>query len=218
MLVGGSEAVSRVALACFNRLGAVDPQWCRPFDRGRKGTVMGEGAAVLVLESADHLRQRGGRCYARAEGWGWSCDGHHATIPEPSGRAATLAVTHALADAGLGPDAIDAVLAHGTGTELNDLVESKVLAEALGPRCPTVPVCALKGKLGHSGGAAGAFQCLTACLVLAHGVLPPTGNVPELDPRCPLLLPDRPLTGAFRHILMSSYAFGGNNVSLIVSA
>ncbi len=218
MLVGGAEAVSRVALACFNRLAALDPECCRPFDCGRRGTVMGEGAAMLVLESAEHARRRGcGRCYGVIEGWGWSCDSFHVTIPEPTGKIAAQAALAALTDARLSPSDIDCVLAHGTGTEQNDLVEGKVIATVLGERAATVPVCAIKGNLGHSGGAAGAFQCLTAALIFERGEAPATGNLSEVDERCPLhLLQQAAPADGIRNILINSYAFGGNNVSLIV--
>ncbi len=215
MLAGGSEAVSRVAMACFNRLHAFDPEACRPFAAGRRGTVMGEGAAVMVLESEGHLRRRGGRAYARVEGAGWSCDGHHPTIPEPSGQRAVEAVQRALAEAGLSAGDIDCVLAHGTGTEQNDLMESVMIEQLFGAR--PVWVSGVKGKLGHGGGAAGAFQCLTGALVLDRGLLPPTGNVAEVDPRCHIhLARGAPVPGAFRHVLLNSYAFGGNNISLIL--
>jgi 3-oxoacyl-(acyl-carrier-protein) synthase len=219
MLVGGAEAVSRVALACFNRLSAIDPECCRPFDRGRQGTVMGEGAAMLVLESAEHAGRRGcKRSYGVIQGWGWSCDSYHVTIPEPTGKIAAQAALAALADARLSPIAIDCVLAHGTGTEQNDLVESKVISTVLGDRAATVPICAIKGNLGHSGGAAGAFQCLTAALIFEHDEVPATGNLSQVDQRCPINLVRQatPVDGV-RNILINSYAFGGNNISMIVS-
>jgi 3-oxoacyl-[acyl-carrier-protein] synthase II len=220
MIVGGAEAISRVAMGCFNRLVAFDPEVCRPFDAGRKGTVMGEGAAVLVLESEDHARRRGWtRSYACVAGEGWSCDAHHATIPEPSGRHGVRAARKALEAAQLGAGDVDAVLVHGTGTEQNDLTESAMLEQMFGDRPEGIWVCAVKSKLGHGGGAAGAFQCLTGALVLKHGVLPPTANITQLDPRCRIRCPsDAPFRSAFRNVLMNSYAFGGNNISLILGA
>lgn len=218
MIVGGAEAISRVAMGCFNRLVAFDPEVCRPFDAGRKGTVMGEGAAVLVLESDEHARRRGwGRSYAVVAGEGWSCDAHHATIPEPSAHHAARAARRALDAARLGEDDVDAVLVHGTGTDQNDVMESAMLTQMFGDRPEGIWVCAIKSKLGHGGGAAGAFQCLTGALVLQQGVLPPTANIVELDPRCPIRHSGAgPVRAAFRNILMNSYAFGGNNISLIL--
>ena len=217
-VAGGAEAVCRVAMGCFNRLSAIDPVACRPFDADRRGTVMGEGAAILVLESEEHLRRRrGSRVYGQIEGAGWSCDGHHTTIPEPSGKHALAAARRALAEASLDAGAIGCVLAHGTGTTQNDQMESLMLRELFGERADEVWVCGVKGKLGHGGGAAGAFQCLTAALVLDRGIVPPTGNVSSVDPSCRVRL-DRGHGQAARveHVLMNSYAFGGNNISLIM--
>ncbi|AEM87519.1 beta-ketoacyl synthase N-terminal-like domain-containing protein [Streptomyces violaceusniger] len=222
VIAGGAEAYSRVALACFNRLGAIDPERCRPFAAERRGTVFGEGAAVLVLESASHARARGARTvYGRLAGAGWSCDAHHATAPEPSGeqieRAMRVALGEAGAGAGVGPGAgsgsggLGFVIPHGTGTALNDVVESRVL-DALTPRTPLYSVKAL---IGHTGGAAGAFAALAASLVLHHKTLPPNVPVGTPDPECavPLAYGSTPMTGAYG--LVNAYAFGGNNISLV---
>ncbi|MFJ1995415.1 beta-ketoacyl synthase N-terminal-like domain-containing protein [Streptomyces asiaticus] len=234
VIAGGAEAYSRVALACFNRLGAIDPERCRPFAAERRGTVFGEGAAVLVLESATHARARGARTvYGRLAGAGWSCDAYHATAPEPSGEQIERAMREALREAGAGTAAgagtgtaaesgagsgsgsgsggLGFVIPHGTGTELNDVVESRVL-DALTPRTPLYSVKAL---IGHTGGAAGAFAALAASLVLHHRTLPPNVPVGERDPECAVSLPSgsAPMTGAYG--LVNAYAFGGNNISLV---
>ncbi|GAA1108195.1 MULTISPECIES: beta-ketoacyl synthase N-terminal-like domain-containing protein [Streptomyces violaceusniger group] len=222
VLAGGAEAYSRTALACFNRLGAIDPERCRPFAAERRGTVFGEGAAVLVLESATHARARGARTvYGRLAGAGWSCDAYHATAPEPSGEQIERAMREALREAGAGTGTesgaepgsggLGFVIPHGTGTELNDVVESRVL-DALTPRTPLYSVKAL---IGHTGGAAGAFAALAASLVLHHRTLPPNVPVGERDPECAVPLPSgsAPMTGAYG--LVNAYAFGGNNISLV---
>ncbi|CDR09543.1 beta-ketoacyl synthase N-terminal-like domain-containing protein [Streptomyces iranensis] len=218
VIAGGAEAYSRVALACFNRLGAIDPERCRPFAAERRGTVFGEGAAVLVLESATHARARGARTvYGRLAGAGWSCDAYHATAPEPSGEQIERAMREALREAGAGSGAesgsggLGFVIPHGTGTELNDVVESRVL-DALTPRTPLYSVKAL---IGHTGGAAGAFAALAASLMLHHRTLPPNVPVGEQDPECAVQLPSgsAPMTGAYG--LVNAYAFGGNNISLV---
>ncbi|MBI0296718.1 beta-ketoacyl-[acyl-carrier-protein] synthase family protein [Streptomyces sp. PRKS01-29] len=242
VIAGGAEAYSRVALACFNRLGAIDPERCRPFAVERQGTVFGEGAAVLVLESASHARARGARTvYGRLAGAGWSCDAYHATAPEPSGEQIERAMREALREAGAeagsgtgsesgsgsgsesgsgteagsgagsGSGGLGFVIPHGTGTELNDVVESRLL-DALTPRTPLYSVKAL---IGHTGGAAGAFAALAACLVLHHKTLPPNVPVGEQDPECAVPLPSgsAPMTGAYG--LVNAYAFGGNNISLV---
>ncbi|MBO3679166.1 beta-ketoacyl synthase N-terminal-like domain-containing protein [Streptomyces sp. NEAU-YJ-81] len=222
VIAGGAEAYSRVALACFNRLGAIDPERCRPFAAERRGTVFGEGAAVLVLESASHARARGARTvYGRLAGAGWSCDAYHATAPEPSGEQIERAMRVALGEAGAGAGAgsgaesgsggLGFVIPHGTGTALNDVVESRVL-DALTPRTSLYSVKAL---IGHTGGAAGAFAALAASLVLHHKTLPPNVPVGTPDPECsvPLAYGSAPMTGAYG--LVNAYAFGGNNISLV---
>jgi 3-oxoacyl-[acyl-carrier-protein] synthase II len=213
VVAGGAEAYSRVALACFNRLGAIDPLRCRPFDRDRSGTVFGEGAAVLVLESARHARDRNApRRYARLAGAGWSCDAYHSTAPEPTGRQIVRAMRGALEEAGTDPDQVGCVVPHGTGTELNDVVESHALNEVLGERNP--PLYSLKGLVGHTGGAAGALAALAGALILRHHTVPPNVALGELDPECKIALSDarQPLDGSC--VLVNAYAFGGNNVSL----
>lgn len=219
VVTGGAEAYSRVALGCFNQLRAVDPVRCRPFDRHRAGTVFGEGAAMLVLEAEEHARQRGAAAYARLAGTGWSCDAYHPTAPEPAGAQIVRAMRAALAEAGATPDAVGCVVPHGTGTELNDVVEGRALQEVLGERCAEVPLQSLKALIGHTGGAAGALATLAAVLIVHRGVVPPNVPLDELDPECAVWVPQGeavPLTRP--SALVNAYAFGGNNVSLYVEA
>ncbi|MET8012190.1 beta-ketoacyl-[acyl-carrier-protein] synthase family protein [Streptomyces sp. NPDC005271] len=218
VIAGGTEAYSRTALACFNRMGAIDPERCRPFAAERRGTVFGEGAAVLVLESAAHARARGvPHVYGRLAGTGWSCDAHHATAPEPGGAQIERAMREALRDAGAGagPDGLGFVLPHGTGTGLNDVVESRILAAVLGASACRTPLYSLKALIGHTGGAAGAFAALAAVLVLHHRTLPPNVPIGARDPDCPVPLPlaSAPMTAPYG--LVNAYAFGGNNISLV---
>jgi 3-oxoacyl-(acyl-carrier-protein) synthase len=217
MLVGGADAYSRLVAGCFNRLGAMDGRCCRPFDRDRSGTLFGEGAALMLLESEASVRRRGARPLAEVKGFGWSCDGYHSTAPDPTGKEVEVALHRAFADAGVGPEAIDCVLPHGTGTLLNDQVESEVLNRVLGERMADIPACAVKARVGHSGGAAGAFSCLTAALIVSRGMVPPTPNVNVPDPSCRIrLLTGAPLAADVRHVLVNASAFGGNNASLIL--
>ncbi|MFI9237449.1 beta-ketoacyl-[acyl-carrier-protein] synthase family protein [Streptomyces sp. NPDC053079] len=218
VVAGGAEAYSRVALGCFNRMGAVDPHACRPFHRERGGTVFGEGAAVLVLESAEHARARGAvRRYATLAGSGWSCDAHHLTAPDPQGAQIRRAMTDALHDAGAAASSVGCVVPHGTGTRLNDVVESEALGAIFGDG-PAPPLYSLKALIGHTAGAAGALGALTGALILDHRTVPP--NLPlgaDQDPQCPVRLPQGgpiPLTG--RHVMVNAFAFGGNNVSLVL--
>ncbi|MFC5152656.1 beta-ketoacyl-[acyl-carrier-protein] synthase family protein [Streptomyces amakusaensis] len=217
VVAGGAEAYSRVALACFNRLGAVDPERCRPFDARRAGTVFGEGAGIMILESAEHARaRRAPRVYAELAGEGWSCDAHHATAPEPAGTQIVRAMRAALEQAGASADEVGCVVPHGTGTELNDVVESGALHTVLGERAARTPLYSLKALVGHTGGAAAALGTVAAALMLHHGKVPPNRPVAELDPECRVRLPESevPLEGRFA--LVNAYAFGGNNVSLVL--
>lgn len=215
MLVGGAEGFSRVALGCFNRIGGLDPKSCRPFAGDRQGTVFGEGAAAMVLEAGSHARRRGARAYARIKGCGWSCDAHHATAPEPSGQQIKLAVQRAMADAGSRPGDVSHVVPHATGTELNDLVESRMMREVFGEQ-PLV-VCAIKSRIGHGGGAAGAFSCLTGALIVHRGAAPFTLAAGKVDPRCSLSLAAAGRQPrAVGQVLVNAYAFGGNNISMIL--
>jgi len=219
VVAGGAEAYSRVSLACFNRMGAIDPVACRPFHRDRAGTVFGEGAAVFVLESDEHAHRRGAtHHYATLAGSGWSCDAYHVTAPEPSGEQIARAMTDALEDAGTSAESIGCVVPHGTGTTLNDVLESDVLAAVFGERSAHVPVYSLKALIGHTAGAAGALGALAATLILDRGRIPPNVAMGDAqDPHCRIDLPQGapiPLTG--RHVMVNAFAFGGNNVSLVL--
>ena len=218
VLAGGAEGISRVSVGAFNRLGAADPVRCRPFDRHRRGTVFGDGAAMLVLESAAHAASRGRVPYAELGGAGWSCDAYHPTAPEPEGRQVVRAMRDGLAEAGLAPEDIGAVVPHGTGTPLNDAVESRALRRVFGDRCQRLPLLSLKAMIGHTGGAAGAFGCLAAALMLRHGRVPASPPLEDPDQECAVFVPQQasvPLSPSA--VLVNSYAFGGNNVSLVLA-
>jgi len=218
IVTGGADGYTRVGVACFNRIGGLDPVRCRPFDAERQGTLFGEGAALMVLESEAHARARGApKCYATIEGSGWSCDGHHMTAPEPSGTQIVRAMRAALEEAEVRPEQVGCVVPHGTGTELNDAVESQALRQVFGPHAEDLAVYSLKAMLGHTGGAAGAFAVATAALMLSNGMAPPNVAVAALDPRCPFTLHTAgPLPGSFGHALVNAYGFGGNNISVVL--
>lgn len=218
LVVVGVEVHSRVAVAALDRLGVLDPVRCRPFERDRAGMVTGEGAAALVLESADHLARRaGGHGYAEVEGHGWSCDGHHPTAPQPGGAQLVRALREALASAGVSAADIGAVLPHRAGIAVNDTAENDALAAVLGDRAAATPVLAVKAVLGHTAGAAGAFGCLTAALAVRHGVVPPNSAVTDPDPECALWIPQgAPARLASPHVLVSTTGFGGNNAALVI--
>ncbi|RMH20018.1 MAG: beta-ketoacyl-[acyl-carrier-protein] synthase II [Gemmatimonadetes bacterium] len=189
---------------------------CRPFDRDRDGFVMGEGACALVLESAEHALARGARIYAEVAGYGTSNDAHHMTAPRPDGRQAARAMRDALLSAGLTPDDIDYVNAHGSSTPLNDATETLVIREALGERAGRIAVSGTKPYYGHALGASGAIEAAICALVLSRGWIPPTLNHSNPGEGCDLDYVPAPegRPAAPRAVLSNSFGFGGINACL----
>jgi len=189
---------------------------CRPFDRGRDGFVMAEGAALLVLEDLEHARRRGVPIYGEVLGYGTSNDAHHMTAPLPSGTQAARAMRSALEEAGLPPEAVDYVNAHASGTPLNDATETLAIKQVLGDHAYRVPISGTKAMHGHALGATGAIEAAICMLTLRHAYLPPTLNLEDPDPACDLdYIPGRGREVAVRHILSNSFGFGGINASLV---
>src|SRR5436190_22542828 len=194
MFCGGTEsAINQVGIAGFGAMRALsrrndDPAAAsRPFDAGRDGFVMGEGAAVLVLEELEHAQARGARVYAELAGYGVSSDAYHMTEPDPAGAGQARAIRSALEDAGLTTEDVDYVNAHASSTELGDATETAALKRALGEeKAYATPVSAIKGATGHCLGAAGAVETVMTALTVARGVIPPTINYETPDPRCDL--------------------------------
>ncbi len=188
---------------------------CRPFSADRDGLVLGEGAGVLVLESLESAVERGARILAEVTGYGASSDGFHLTQPSPEGPA--LAMRRALMDAGLRPEQIDAINAHGTGTPWNDRIETAAIKEALAHPATKIPVISTKAALGHAIGASGALELIASILSIRSQMLPPTLNYRKPDPDCDL---DYVTEGCrphrIRYMMSNSFAFGGSNASLIV--
>jgi len=218
MLAGGSDAFSRITFTGFARLGAIAPERCQPFDRHRKGMVPGEGAAMLVLERADHARRRGARVYAEVAGCGLSCDAHHMTGGDPSGDGAIRAMRNALDDARLTPADVSYISAHGTGTPVNDRLEAQALARLFGGGS-AVPASSIKSMIGHAMGAASAIEAAACVLAIVHGVIPPTIHFETPDPECPLdCVPNAARECRVNVAMNNAYGFGGNNASVIVRA
>ncbi|MGW0827535.1 beta-ketoacyl-[acyl-carrier-protein] synthase family protein [Streptomyces sp. NPDC002845] len=222
VLAGGTEApVSGLAVSSFARMKALStrndaPELAsRPFDTDRTGFVLGEGAAVLVLEASDHARARGATPLAELLGYGRTCDAHHVVAPRPDGSAAARAMTTALRAASLTPADVSHVNAHGTGTRLNDAAEATALRTALGPAASRIPVTATKSLTGHTLGAAGAIEAVAAVQSLVHQVLPPTANLDVPDPALTLdVVRNEPREATVSTVLTNSFAFGGHNVVL----
>ncbi len=215
-LAGGAEGLCRLTCAGFSALRATASDYCRPFDLARKGLNLGEGAAVLVLESEAHARRRGARIYAHLRGAGLSCDAHHMTAPHPEGAGALRAMRAALRDARLDPEAIGYINAHGTGTPHNDAAESAAVRALLGARAAQVPISSIKSMVGHTLGAAGAIEAVAAVLALVDEALPPTVNLQNPDPAFGLDFIIGPARAQrVDTVLSASFAFGGNNAVLI---
>jgi 3-oxoacyl-[acyl-carrier-protein] synthase II len=224
VVVGGSEAtLTTFGFGSFNAMQALSQTGIsRPFDARRDGFVMGEGAAVLVLEEASAAEERGATVLGEVAGYASTSDAYHLTAPEPSGLAATRALQMAMADAGVGPDEIDYINAHGTSTQLNDAAETAAIKRALGEeRAYKVPVSSLKSATGHLLGAAGAAEAVATVKTLLTRVIPPTLGYEVPDPECDLdYVPGeaRPLVMSNGHppvALSNSFAFGGHNVALV---
>ncbi|MGH9798300.1 MAG: beta-ketoacyl-[acyl-carrier-protein] synthase family protein [Candidatus Polarisedimenticolia bacterium] len=216
-LAGGAEPLSRTTFSGFNALRLVDPDPCRPFDRDRHGLSLGECGAFLLLEGRDRALRRSARIYAEVAGHGMSADGHHPTAPDPTGDGMARAMRAALRAAGVRPQEVDHVNAHGTGTAQNDRAEARAIHAVFGERAPSIPVVSIKGMVGHCLGAAGAIEAFAAVMSLHEQVIPPTAGLTAPDSDCALDL----VHGAARRAplavaLSNSAAFGGNNGSLVL--
>lgn len=214
VLAGGVDAITRICFMGFNALKLLDPEPCRPFDRGRRGMSIGEGAAFLVLEDADHCRARGARALGELLGAGMTTDAHHVTAPHPEGEGMIRAMVDAIADSGRVPGDIGYVNAHGTGTPQNDRVEALALVRVFGEG--GVLVSSTKSLVGHTMAAAGSMEAAATLLSLQHGLIPPTANLRDPDPEVPFDC----VPGAARPVelpaaLSNSFGFGGQNVSLV---
>lgn len=218
-LAGGADSLCRVTFGGFNALRSVDERPCRPFRRDREGLSIGEGGAVLVVESAERAARRGAPVLAELAGAGASSDAGHMTAPHPEGEGAARALAAALADAGIAPGDVAFVNAHGTGTPLNDAAEWRALSRVFGERAGRVPLSATKAAVGHLLGSAGAIEAAATVLCLARGLLPPTAGGGEVDPEAPvdLVLAERPLPAGALHAVSLNLAFGGCNAALVLA-
>jgi 3-oxoacyl-[acyl-carrier-protein] synthase II len=188
----------------------------RPFDAERDGFVMAEGATLLVLESAETAERRGAHVYGEVLGYATTNDAHHMTAPLPSGAQAARAVTRALADAGITPEQVEYINAHGSATELNDKTETVVFRRALGAAAERIPISGTKGLHGHALGASGAFEAAICALALREGWLPPTTNLVNRDPECDLdYITGEGRNARPRYVLSTSFGFGGANAALV---
>jgi len=215
MLAGGADAFSRIAFIGFNRMLSIAPDNVRPFDKNRKGMMVGEGSGVLVIESLESAKARGAAIYAEILGYGLSCDAHHMTAPHADGIA--RAISKSLKESGLGPQDVDYYNAHGTGTTTYDKEECLAIKKAFANSYKKLAVTSIKSMLGHTMGAASAIEAVSCCLTLKYDVIPPTINYETPDPDCDIDC----VANTARHTkvniaLNHASAFGGNNASLLL--
>lgn len=228
MVAGGAEAtISPIGIAGFSAMFALsrrnhEPERAsRPWDRGRDGFVCGEGAGTLILESLSFAKKRGARILAEVTGYGATSDAHHITKPAPGGEGGARAMTLALRDARLAPDAIDYVNAHGTSTPAGDIEESRALTHVFGHHAldKKLWISSTKSMMGHLLGAAGAVEAALCAKAIETGRIPPTINLDDPDPECVLdYVPNQARERAVRHALTNSFGFGGTNATLVLSA
>lgn len=222
MICGGAEAtILPTGLAGFSQMRAMstrndDPTTAsRPFDTGRDGFVMGEGSGVLILESLEHAQQRGAHIYAEIIGYGMSGDAHHMTEPDPDGAARCM--TRALKDAGIQPEEVDYINAHGTSTPVGDKSETKAVKKAFGEHAYKLAVSSTKSMTGHLLGAAGGVEAVILGLTLENGIIPPTMNLVDQDPECDLdYVPNEPRKADVKIAVSNSFGFGGHNATIIM--
>jgi 3-oxoacyl-[acyl-carrier-protein] synthase II len=226
MIAGGAEAsITALSYAGFCSMKAMstrndEPQRAsRPFDKGRDGFVMGEGAGVLMLESLEHARARGAHIYCEMIGYGASCDAFHITQPDPEGRGLSLAMRKALTSASLRPEDIDYINAHGTSTPYNDKFETAAIKQVFGEHARRLKVSSTKSMTGHLLGAAGGIEAAISVKVIQTGIIPPTINLEEPDPECDLdYVPNKAVHAPVRTVLSNNLGFGGQNAALVFRA
>ncbi len=224
VIAGGTEAsITPLALAGFCAMKALssrndEPQRAsRPFDSERDGFVMGEGAGILILESLEHALKRNARIYAEVLGYGATADAYHITAPAPGGTGAAKALKMALNDAGLKPEAIDYINAHGTSTEMNDKYETMAIKDVFGEHAAKLAISSTKSMTGHLLGAAGGVEAIATILSIVHGIVHPTINYENPDPECDLdYVPNVARKMQVNYALSSSFGFGGQNATVLL--
>ena len=217
VLAGGSNTICRLNFSTFCAVRAMEKEKCRPFDAKRKGVILGEGAAFLVLERLEYALKRKANIYAELTSYSTACDAFHLSIPHPEGRGAILAMEKALRLGKLSIDQIDYINAHGTGTITNDEMETKAIKKAFGGRAYDIPISSIKSMIGHCMGAAGAIECLATTLSVFHNICPPTINYRHKDRICDLdYVPNKSRSHVVRAALCNSFGGGGVNSTCVL--
>ncbi|HFC09523.1 MAG TPA: beta-ketoacyl-[acyl-carrier-protein] synthase II [Chloroflexi bacterium] len=222
-ITGGSEAtITFTGVGAFDRLGALsrrNDDWSmtpQPFDKNRDGLVMGEGAGILVLESERHAKARGAEILAELAAYGATADAYHVTAPHPEGTAGAKAILLALETAGVTPDEVDYINAHGTATQLNDVSETRAIKRAFGEQAYRIPISSTKSMTGHMMGSTGALEAIFCVQAIREGVVPPTIHYETPDPECDLdYVPNEPREHAVEVAISNAFGFGGHNAILV---
>lgn len=215
MMVGGSDDFSYVSFTGFNQLGAVAPEKCQPFDKNRKGMMVGEGAGIMILELLEDALKRKAKIYAEILGYGLSCDAYHMTNPRSEGLA--QCILNAMSEADISIENVDYICAHGTGTKLNDAAESAALHKVFGEKIKEIPVSSIKSMLAHTMGAASAIEAIACCLTVKNNIIPPTINYETADPGCDIdCVPNEAREKKVNIVLNNAFAFGANNSCLVI--
>jgi len=216
MVSGGSDSLCEVSYSGFSSLKLVDPESCKPFDKRRQGLIIGEGAGILILEDLDHALRRGAPVLGEFLGYGICADAYHLTAPEPNGEGVERVIRAALSHAGVSPEEVDTINAHGTATPFNDVAETRGIKRVFGERAKEIPISGIKSMVGHCLGSAGGLEAVATVLTIKNGVIPPTIHYEVPDPLCDLnYTPNHSIKRDVRVALSNSFAFGGNNVCLV---
>jgi len=216
VLCGGSESLSELTFGGFNSLKAMDPSPCKPFDRKRAGMSLGEGAGIIILEDLDEAMKRGAKIYAEFLGYGIGGEAYHITAPEPTGMREARIMKEAMEEGEIVHSDVDYINTHGTGTPLNDKVETISIKSVFGKRAYSIPVSSIKSMVGHCLGAAGAIEAVASILSMVYSFIPPTVNHKERDEDCDLdYVPGKSREMEVKVVLSNSFAFGGNCTTLV---
>ncbi|MCH2180644.1 MAG: beta-ketoacyl-ACP synthase II [Mariniblastus sp.] len=224
LITGGAEcALTRIGVSAFQNMRALslrndDPGAAsRPFDRGRDGFVLSEGAGILIFEELEHAKARRAEILGEVIGFGTTCDAGHITSPDPSGTGAARAMSLALQDAGIAPEEVDYINAHGTSTPLGDVAETIAMKNVFGDHAHQVSISSTKSQIGHSLGASGGLELIFSLKALLNNIVPPTINLDDPDPDCDLdYTPNQPKEREIRTVMSNSFGFGGHNASIII--
>jgi 3-oxoacyl-[acyl-carrier-protein] synthase II len=218
VVTGGSESLSELTFAGFNSFRLVDPEYCRPFDKNRRGLSLGEGAAILILEDYGSAEERGATIYAEVLGYAINSDAFHMTSPDPEALGMSIVMAKALERARVGADEVDYVNAHGTATKINDEMETKAIKRIFGEQnARKLAISSTKSMVGHCLGAAGAIEAVATVLALRNQIVPPTIHLDVPDPDCDLdYVPNQSRAQGIEIAVSNSFAFGGNNTCLVL--